>query len=217
MKDVHSLAEWVDPKTAALVVIDVQNDFCHPQGAFAKNGLGVSLAQEMLPALRRLMEEARAAGVPVILFRVARAPETAWPAQKRFNEFNYGPQHTPVVVEGTWGAEFCEGFEAKPGDIVITKNRYDAFHGTNFDLILRNLGAQTLIMTGVATNVCVECTARTGFMLDYNIVMVDDACATTSREHHEGTLASIGGWFGRVVKTDEVIAAWTRKAVTAKA
>ena len=71
-------------------------------------------------------------------------------------------------------------------------------------------------MTGVATNVCVESTAREGFMLDYNVVLVEDACATTSKEFHEGTVANTRRFFGRVGKADEVIAAWAERGAAVK-
>ncbi|MFQ5913435.1 MAG: cysteine hydrolase family protein [Nitrospinota bacterium] len=216
MKDETALAQWVDPSSSALIVIDVQNDFCHSEGSFAKKGLDVSLAQAVLPNLRRLMDEARSVGAPVIIFRVARSPHNEWPAKARLERLNFGPDVVPTAVEGTWGAELCEGFEPKPGDILMTKNRYGGFTGTNLDLTLRNLGVKTLIMTGIATNVCVESTAREGFMLDYNIVMVDDACATTTRELHEGTLASVRAFFGRVVSVDEVLAAWAERGALAR-
>jgi ureidoacrylate peracid hydrolase len=208
MGDVESLAEWVDPASSALLVVDMQNDFCHPQGAFAKRGLDISLAQRIVPTLKRLMGKAREAGVPVIIIRVVRGPNTAWPALNRLTRHNFGPDFIPVFVEGTWGAGLLKGFEPEPGDIRLDKNRYGAFTGTNLDLILRNRGVRTLVMSGGATNVCVESTVREGFMFDYNIVVVEDACATVTRELHEGTLASIRGWFGRVEKADDVIAAW---------
>ncbi|MFQ5693717.1 MAG: cysteine hydrolase family protein [Nitrospinota bacterium] len=212
MKDDVALAEWVDPASSALIVIDVQNDFCHSEGGFGRLGVDLGPIQACLSRLRRLMEEARGAGVPVVIFRVARSPHSEWPAKERLERLNFGPDRVPIAVEGTWGAELCEGFEPKPGDILITKNRSGGFTGTNLDLILRNLGVKTIIMTGVATNVCVESTAREGFMLDYNVVVVDDACATVSRELHEGTLENIRRFFGRVETVEGVIGAWAEKA-----
>ncbi len=216
MKDVTELGEWVDPSTSALIVIDVQNDFCHDEGAFAKLGTDMGPIQEILPRLENLMEEARGAGCKVVIFRVARSPEADWPAKRRLEELNFGPDAVPIVEEGSWGAELCKGFEPKEGDVLLTKNRYGGFTGTNLDLILRNLGVKTIIMTGVATNVCVESTAREGFMLDYNVVLVEDACATTSKEFHEGTVANTRRFFGRVGKADEVIAAWAERGAAVK-
>jgi ureidoacrylate peracid hydrolase len=114
-----------------------------------------------------------------------------------------------VAVEGTWGAEFYHGIRPGPGEIVITKHRYGGFTGTDLEIILGSLGAKTLVLTGVATNVCVESTAREGFMLDYDIVVVSDCCATVGRELHEGTLENIRLNFGRVASADEVVAAWS--------
>lgn len=211
MGDVESLAEWVNPANSALLVVDMQNDFCHPQGAFARRGLDISLAQQIIPVVKRLMSRAREVGVPVVIVRVLRGPDTDWPALNRLSRYNLGPDFVPVFVEGTWGAELFEGFEPLPGDIRLDKNRYGAFTGTNLDLILRNKGIKTLVMSGGATNVCVESTIREGFMLDYNIVVVEDACATVSRELQEGSLASVRGWFGRVEKSEDVMAAWKRR------
>ncbi|MFQ5912208.1 MAG: cysteine hydrolase family protein [Nitrospinota bacterium] len=221
MEQDAALAEWVDPSTSALIVVDVQNDFCHPEGIFGKRGVDMAPIEEMLPRLQRLMEEARGVGVRVVLLWVTHSPDCNWSAyhkleRLKFGSDYYGPDYSLLVEDGTWGAELCEGFEPKPGDILIKKNRYGGFTGTNLDLVLRSMGVKTLIMTGVATNVCVESTVREGFMLDYNVVLVDDACATTSREEHEGTLLNCRLYFGRVATVDEVAAAWAERGATAK-
>jgi ureidoacrylate peracid hydrolase len=153
-----SLAEAVSPATSALFVVDMQNDGVHPDGAFGKRGWGVSSALDIVPTLKRLAEEARKAGVSVIFIRNVRSELTAWPALDRLSRQIMGDDYIPVCVEGTWGAEFYEGLEPQPGDIVVDKNRYSAFFGTNLDIILRNKAIKTLIMSGTATNVCVETT-----------------------------------------------------------
>lgn len=210
MNDLATLSDWVDPTRSALLVIDMQNDFCHPDGAFAKRGLDISMAQEIIPTLQRLMAAAREAHVPVVIVRVVRGQHTGWPALDRLSRHNFGPDFVPVFVEGTWGAELLEGFEPKPGDIALDKNRYGAFTGTNLDLILRNKGVSTLIVSGGATNVCVESTVREGFMLDYDVVLVEDACATVTPELQQGTIGSVRGWFGRVERAESIIACWAQ-------
>ncbi|NQV06219.1 cysteine hydrolase [bacterium] len=208
MQDSGSLREWVDPASSALLVVDMQNDFCHPDGAFAKRGQDISQALEILPTVKRVMAEARTASVPVFIIRVVRGEDTRWPALERVSRLAFGSDFMPVFVEGTWGAELAEGLEPQSGDIQLDKNRYGAFTGTNLDLMLKNKGVETLVVIGGATNVCVESTVREGFMLGYNIVMIEDACAATTPEYHEGTLATVRVWFGRVEKADDVIAAW---------
>ena len=221
MNDNLPLGEWGDPSCSALILVDVQNDFCHPEGGLGQRGVDMGPIQEMLQRLMRLMEEARGNGAHVISLWTSHWPERTWPAYHRMERFKFsladpGSEYTPLVAEGTWGADICEGFEPQPGEILIKKNRYGGFTGTNLDLALRSLGVKTLILTGVATNVCVESTAREGFMLDYNVVLVKDACGATSPEEHEATLLTFRKYFGRVARVVEVVAAWAARGATAK-
>ena len=211
-----TLQEKIDPNHTAVVVIDMQNDFCHSEGAFGKLGTDMEPIQTIMPRLLSLMDNAREAGCQVVIFRVARSPHDDWPAKRRLDELLSGPDATPIVDEGSWGAELCEGFDPKEGDILLTKNRFGGFTATNLDLILRNLEIDNIVMTGVATNICVESTAREGFMLDYNVVLVEDCCATTSREFHNGTVENVRSCFGRVVKADEVAAVWAENGAPLK-
>ena len=96
----------------------------------------------------------------------------------------------------------------RAGDAVVTKHRFGAFTGTDLDVILRSQGIKTVVMTGIATNICVESTAREAFMRDYFVVLADDACAAYSRAQHDTTLANIDIAFGVVHKTEELIEHW---------
>ena len=110
-------------------------------------------------------------------------------------------------LKGTWGAELY-GIDARPGEEIIIKHRYSGFKGTNLDLILRSAGLQTVILTGVATNACVESTGRDVYMHDYYLVFVSDGAATTTAAAHQATLANIDQFFGQVATSDEIEAAW---------
>jgi ureidoacrylate peracid hydrolase len=90
----------------------------------------------------------------------------------------------------------------------VNKNRYSAFINTNLESVLRTMKIEKLVLTGVSTNVCVESTARDGFMLDYHIAFVKDACASTSRTAHEMTLENIDAYFGSVVSVNQLIEVW---------
>jgi ureidoacrylate peracid hydrolase len=92
--------------------------------------------------------------------------------------------------------------------VVVTKHRYSAFVDTSLDLVLRSRGVRTIVVTGTATNVCVESTARHGHMLDYYVVLPADASATPDLPAHEATLHNVRKFFGTVVQADEVGAIW---------
>jgi ureidoacrylate peracid hydrolase len=200
-----TLEEKVDPARACVVVIDVQNEFCAREGAFQRTGHDVDLVQAMVPDLLNLIDRARAAGCPVIFVRAI--------YDEHFLAPNWGDPDilcnlsVPRCRTGTWGAEFYK-VEPRPGEIVVTKHRYSAFVETELDTILRSMGVETLILTGVATNVCVESTARDGFMKDYYIVVVDDCTGTSSPSAQEATLENIRNYFGRVASAADIIKAW---------
>ena len=201
-----TLAEKVDPNHAALLVIDMQNDFCHDEGALGKHGYDVKRVQDIIPRLRRLIAEARGVGMPVIF---ARAVHNQWTdsdvrRERHLNKYRSNCQ------EGTWGAEWC-GVAPEPGDQVITKHRYSAFINTNLDLILRASGIRTIITTGTSTDACVESTARDGFMLDYYVVFVDDCSGAVTQEAHDGALRAIKTHFGIVTQSEDVINALSRE------
>ena len=111
------------------------------------------------------------------------------------------------MPKGSWGAEFYEVLPEE-NDIIVNKHRYSAFVNTRLVSVLKTLKIETLIMTGVSTNVCVESTARDGFMLDYHIVLAADACASYSSAAHDMTLQNIEGYFGKVSEVAELIDIW---------
>jgi ureidoacrylate peracid hydrolase len=203
-----TLREKVDPARAALLVVDMQNDFVHEEGALAMNGGNVAPTQAIVPALNALIAEARVSGTPVIFIRAA---HSEWTTSEVGREKRLGRRFA-VCVEGTWGCDFY-GVAPLAGDCIVTKHRYSAFINTNLDLILRAQGIETLIMTGTATNVCVESTARDGFMLDYYVVFLADCTGTGDPYLHEATLKNIGRAFGTVCSSRDVIQEWSKSRV----
>ncbi len=211
----RTLEAKVSPGHAALVTVDVQNDFCHQDGFLGKLGAPMGLIQAMVPRLSRLLDAARARGVPVIHVISHHDEEYASPVvteQKLRHglpmEMDGRPlRDAPYCLKGTWGAELY-GIDARPGEEIVIKHRYSGFTGTNLDLLLRSAGIQTVILTGVATNACVESTGRDAYMHDYYLVFVSDGAATTSAAAHQATLANIDQFFGQVATADEVEAAW---------
>jgi ureidoacrylate peracid hydrolase len=198
-----TLAELVRPAKSAVIVVDVQNDFCRPEGALGKAGQPTAAAMAMLPNLQALLKAARATGTPVIFIQTiheAATDSSAW-------TWRLGGQVGNCCRKDTWGAEFTE-VAPLPDEPVVIKHRYSAFIHTRLDSVLRTLKIENLIMTGVSTNVCVESTARQGFMMDYNIVFLSDCTAAYSREEHDISLYNMRTHFGVVATHGEVIAAW---------
>ena len=201
----RTLADKLAPGNSALIVVDVQNDFCAPDGVFGKAGSDLSMVEPMVANLERLIQRARAAQVPVIFIRSIYDPAYLPPTwHERNARIGFD---TPRCVSGTWGADYYR-VAPRAGDVVVTKHRFSAFTGTDLDLILRSQGIKTVVMTGIATNICVDSTARAAFMSDYFVVVADDACAAYNRAQHDATLVNIDVAFGVVHKAEDVIENW---------
>ena len=197
------LPELVDPARAAVLLVDLQNDYCHPDGAIGRKGGDVSAAAALLGPLDHLLAGARTAKVPVIWIRNWHEKWTdseAW--------LSRSPGAGLAARAGTWGAQFW-GVQPAPNEPIVNKQRYSAFWGTRLDSVLRTLRCETLILGGVATNVCVESTARDGCFLDYHIVFLSDCAASNDGPAaHNATLENIRHHFGVVSTAAEVVVAW---------
>ncbi len=195
------------PGTAAIVVVDVQNDFCHPGGVSARKGHDVGAAVEMVPRLQALLTHARQVGMAVVFIQTTHdelVDSACW--NTRGGDIDPAP-YEPNCYTGTWGAEFY-GVQPADGEPVVIKHRYSAFAGTDLDVVLRTAGIESLLLTGVATNVCVESTLRDGLFLDYHVSLVEDCCAAYEPDLHEGTVKNVRGMFGAVVTSADLVALW---------
>ena len=203
-----SLAERVDPSRSILVVVDMQNDFCHRDGAACKRGRDMAFVQSMIPRLIRLVNRARTHGLPICFVRTSGNPWTNSPVWTEFKN-----PELLACAEGSWGAEFHEGLAPEPGDMVVTKHRYSAFIGTDLDMLLRARGINSLLVSGVGTGMCVFHTLTVGFMLDYYITLVEDCCATTyGPDAHDEAVALVKKHYGRVTSSDEIGDIWSRSS-----
>lgn len=201
----RSLDEKVRPEHTALIVVDVQNDFCHSDGAYVKRGNDVSLIQAMVPKLQKTIESARERGVPVIFLRIVQSPDTNSDAWEALESDDDGPR---LVLEDTWGAEFYEPIKPLPGEREIIKHRHSGFNRTPLDLLLRSQGIKTVVLGGVASNVCVEATAREAADNDYYVVFLEDGAASAKQSLHDDALFTIRTYIGEVATCQQVISAW---------
>ncbi|MFW0783565.1 cysteine hydrolase [Gordonia sp. CPCC 206044] len=203
-----------DPTRCALVVIDMQNDFCSPQGSLAQRGFDVGAAVAMAPRLERLIGLARAADVRVVFVRTLHDATTDTPQWLgRIGDEPDAVRTGITCRTGTPGADFY-GIEVDDDDVVITKNRFSGFVGTNLDLTLRSLGVDSLLFTGVATEVCVESTLRHALFHEYWVTLVEDCAATYSRAAHEASVSVVAQNFGTVITAEKLESFWSALSST---
>src|SRR5262245_6744378 len=168
----------------ALIVVDVQNGFCHPEGSFPRIGLGLEGADAAVRNAAIAVKQARAADLPVIftrhLYRLGRVDEG--PALIRNS-----PALAVVngLAAGSWDAEVVDDLDCGPEDMRVDKVRFDAFQWTSLEPLLRGLSVSKLLICGVVTNLCVETTVRSAFMRDFPVTLIEDACAAKTRRLHE--------------------------------
>lgn len=204
------------PGRAAVVVVDVQNDFCDPAGACGQRGSDTAAAVAMVPRLERFLADARAAGVMVVFIQTTHDESTdspAWLARRGDAEAG-APDPVSTCRTGSWGAEFYR-VAPQPGEPVVVKHRYSAFAGTNLDVVLRTAGVDSLLLTGVSTNVCVESTLRDGLFAEYRVTLVEDCAASYEAEAHEATCENVARYFGVVATSEEISATWSALAQVA--
>jgi nicotinamidase-related amidase len=209
-----TLAELVAPSHTALVVIDMQNDFCSPGGVFARQGLDLSVYDSMVPRLAALLDEARSAGVTIIFLQMTTLPghRIESPAQIRFNMLQRpvdAGSTVPITytLEGTEGHQVIPQLSPQPSEFIVPKYRSSGFWGTNLDMILGSNGLETLVITGCTTEGCVESTARDALFNDYYVVVAEDCVASDLPEQHAASLVLMRKRFD-VVTSDAVTAVW---------
>jgi ureidoacrylate peracid hydrolase len=195
----------ISPKHSAILIIDVQNDPCHPEGLYAQLGRDIRLRQKAAENTAAFIARARKYGVSLIFIKLNHNDWNESPAWKRRNR-RLGAW-TMAYKEGTWGEQFYL-VDPKDGDAVITKHRYSAFVGTELDVVLRNRQITTLIITGGGTGACVESTVRHGLCLDYDIVVAPDCCGATKVDDHSIALKRMANLGALMVESHDIIEAW---------
>jgi ureidoacrylate peracid hydrolase len=211
-KPYESLSEIADPAHSALVIIDVQHDFCSQHGAMAERfGFDMKEIREAVPRLNAFIDECRRAGVFVVWVREIFSDRKMHPNQKAL--WGAGDDIWLIREDGE-GIDWYEDIVGpNPDEPVITKWSYDAFEDTDLDLLLKSKGIETLLMTGFTTNVCVETTARHGYIKGYYIALVEDCAGAPTPEEHKAGVFNIATYFGKVTTSEELTGLWERRPV----
>lgn len=189
------LSEIVDPSHTALLIIDMQRDFCCAGGSFDRLGVDLSMYPPVIDRIGGLLEGARQSGVLPVFIQMTVLPNRASesPAQIRFNlrlhDGHHG-QSEPLAytLDGSEGQRFVPGLEPQDGELVVKKYRSSAFWGTNLALLLRSNGIKSVVVSGCTTEGCVESTARDAMFSDYYVVLATDAVASDDKKQHDASM-----------------------------
>jgi gluconolactonase len=196
----------LDAKRSALIIQDLQNDVIIEGGAFADSGApDHAKSQNVVENVKRLAEAARQVGMPVI--HVHYIVEPGAPGLKQNAPLFQGVKEANALVRGSWGAAPADGLEPQEGDHVVEKMRMNGFYNTRLDILLRGLGAETIVITGAWTNMSIEHTARHGADAGYEVIVVSDGTSTTGDEWQNVALNYALTNVGRAAGTDEVLSA----------
>ena len=197
----NAIADIVEPKRTAMLVVDVQRFFTRerPSPMYPP-------VEGVLERLRQFVDQCRERGVLVVRIQNVITDESAEGVWRRhFGERWQTPSQLGPDQPGT---QFHPGFEPLPGDMVLTKPRYSSFHNTPLESLLRSGGIQTVIVGGLTTDVCVSATARDAFQHEFDVITLNDCTAEATQARHESGLATLAANYSTVCSSAEILEAW---------
>jgi ureidoacrylate peracid hydrolase len=205
----------LDTAKAAVLVVDMQNDFGSAGGMFDRAGIDISVIQRAVAPTARVIAAGRAAGMPVVYLKMgyrsdlsdlgsADAPNRARHMRLHVGQAMRAPNGEPsrILVRDTWNTAIVDALKPQPDDVVMYKPRFSGFYRTDLDAVLARLGVRTLIVTGCTTSICVDSTVRDAMFRDYSCAVLSDCTAEPigndlPRSNHEASLLAFQvllGW-----------------------
>ena len=202
----------LDPKEVGLLVVDMQNGFCHPDGARAK-AFGVdaiAMPRAIIPNVVEMMRLCRSAGVRITLTRQVHYPDDQARKRRRIpSHLDRRGVKLELCWRGTWDSELLDEIKAevRAEDDIVIKHRASAFYNTPLEAELRIKGIQVLIVTGTTTSFCIDSTIRDAYMRDYDVLVPAECVSDTDQAAHDAVLASVDRFHGVVTTTADIMKA----------
>ncbi len=232
-KNIHVMAKpdsiSFDLANAALIVVDMENDFGSKGGMFDRAGIDISMIKKVVEPTAKVLAAARKAGIDIIYLKMGyredlsdMGTETSPNRVRHLRFMHVGDTITApngkksrVLVRGSWGTEIIPALTPQENDKVMYKTRFSGFYQTGLDSLLKRLEKKFLIITGCTTSICVESTVRDAMFRDYSSIVLEDCTAEPigyglPRSNHEASLLSIQTLLGWVSNSDEFIKALNR-------
>ena len=215
----------IDTAQAAVIVVDMQNDFCSKGGLFDRAGVSISAVQKAIAPTRKVLCAAREAGIKIVYLKMGFRPDlsdlggTDSPNRVRHLHFGVGQTCTTpdgkqgrFLIRDTWNTDVIDELRPQLEDVVLYKHRFSGFYQTELDDILRRLGSKSLIFTGCTTSVCVDSTIRDAMFRDYRCVLLADCTGEPiggelARSNHEASLLTIQTLLGWVSDSESFVSA----------
>ena len=210
----------------AVIVVDMQNDFGHPQGLFARGGVDISGIRAAIAPTAAVLAAARRAGVAVVYLKFAyRADLSDWGAPDGPNRVKQAPmgigeQITApdgttgrISIRDTWNTDIVDELTPEAGDTVIYKHRFSGFYETDLHELLQRSNIKYLVFTGCTTSVCIESTMRDAFYRDYHCLLLEDCTAEPiAQSNHDASLHLLGRVFGWISRSEDLLTALKQPA-----
>lgn len=209
----------IDLQRTAIIVVDMQNAFCSKGGMFDLIGIDIRPIRQVIEPCRKVIDVMRSKGCRIIYLQTGFDPDLHasggpnspyWyksPALTMMREHPERLEGKPVIF-GTRDADFIPELKPEKDDIVIRKQRFSGFYGTNLDQTLFTYSIRYLVFIGVATNVCVESTLREAFFLNYFPILVSDAVRQVGPDFcQQATIYNVKNYFGWVTTSQKLLSA----------
>jgi len=225
--DIHILAKpdsvAIDASKTAVIVVDMQNDFCSKGGLLDHGGVDISMIRKVIIPTSNVLDAARRAGIKIVYLKMGYSPDLSdigsEESPNRMRELGFHVADTLTAPDGsksrflirdTWNTEIISELKPHAEDIIINKNRFSGFYQTNLDSVLKKLGKKYLIVMGSTTSVCVESTVRDAMFRDYSSIVLEDCTAepigfNLQRSNYEASLFIIQTKFGWISTSKEFI------------